>query len=418
MHVIPLDDPPVTAADVHQMQLELARTNLIDFCRLVAPVTFLFGVAQVGICEFIDRLIDGEFTRGQINLAPRAGKSEVASIALPAYLIGKFSTRKIIHLTNNMDLTRQFAERLVSLLQSEEYREIFPHVELLDVSSGRINFRDRRNPRGERGRYFVTSIKKATSGHGANFLLVDDPLTEQEAHSKMIKDTMWARWQGGFTTRIDPVWNRILLVGTRWARDDLFGRVIAQSFEDDKADAYEVLKVPISVPGDLAQKFNAIALADPMFKVDLQRGRTKLLTANGSFSPERFSESFIAKKKAELSGEQWASLYLQEPTPTQGIVFNKKMFVALGKDMLREAKRKIGMSIMTVDLAMKTGENHDFSAFPAHRCHGYRELPAGAGVHPASHRAARLLAGPHPSRRCRQACAQALQGVGTQPRYC
>jgi len=363
MHVIPLEDPPVTAADVRSMQVELARTNLIDFARLTAPSTFMFGVAQCSICDFVDRLIEGEFTRGQINLAPRAGKSELASIALPAYLIGKFTTRKIIHLTNNMDLTRQFAERLVALLQSEEYREIFPHVELLEVSAGRINFRDRRNPRGERGRYFVTSIKKATSGHGAHFLLVDDPLTEQEAHSKMIKDAMWIRWQGGFTTRVDPLWNRILVVGTRWARDDLFGRVIAQSFEDDRADTYEILKVPIRVDAELARKFNAIAMADPMFMVDLQRGKTKLLQANKSFSPERFSEEFIDKKKAELSAEQWASLYLQEPTPTQGIVFNKKMFVPLGKDMLREAKRKIGMSIMTVDLAMKTGENHDFSAF-------------------------------------------------------
>ena len=303
----------ISAAEFRAIQVELARASLIDFCRLVCPETFTFGVSQVTICDFIDRLITGEeFTKGQINLAPRAGKSEIASIALPAYLIGRFTDKRIIHLCNNLDLTRQFAERLVALLQSDVYREIFPHVEVMDISTNRVNFRTRGKPRSPWGRYFVTSIKKATSGHGANFLLVDDPLTEQEANSKQVKDGIFARWSTGFTTRVDPTWNRILLVGTRWARDDLFGRVIAQWYEDDKAEAYETLKVPVTVDAETAQRFNAIALRDPVFKVDLARKRVKLLTAGGTFAPERFSQEFVDKMRARLTPEQFALAVLAD----------------------------------------------------------------------------------------------------------
>lgn len=354
---------PTGPDDLHAIHVELARRSLIDFARMVAPSTFVFGAAHLAICSFIDELIDGrKGTKGQVNLSPRAGKSMLASIFLPAYLIGRFPSRRIIHLCNNLDLTRQFAEQLVALLQSDEYREIFPHVELIDVSTGRINYRDRRNKRGEWGRYFVTSIKKATSGHGAHFLLVDDPLTENEASSKLIKDAMWERWSGGFVTRVDPVWNRMLLLGTRWARDDLFGRCIAQTHEDDRAEKWQVLKLPALVDSRQAEKINTIALADPIFVEEMKAGKVRLLEPGGSFAPERFSKDFVERKRAELPPEQFAALYLQEPAPESGIVFQKKMFLPLGKDMLKEVKRKVAYSILTADTAFKDTESSDYTA--------------------------------------------------------
>ncbi|PPD31305.1 MAG: hypothetical protein CTY20_00770 [Hyphomicrobium sp.] len=358
-------DAGVDAVDLRKIQVELARRSLADFARLVAPSSFIYGASHVAIFEFIERLIDGEngtFTKGQVNLAPRLGKSQIASVILPAYLIGRYPNRRIIALCNNLDLTRQFAEQLVALLQSEEFKEIFPWVEILDISANRINYRDRRQEKGEWGRYFVTSIKRATSGHGAHFLIVDDPLTEQDANSKQIKDGIWNKWTGGFTTRLDPQWNRVLLLGTRWARDDLFGRVIAQSFDDEASDMWEVFKVPIVVSKEEADKINAAALRDPIFKAELEEGRVKLLTPGGTCAPERFSMDFVEKKRAELPAEQYSALYLQSPTPETGSIYRTGMFVGLSKTMLAEARKKIHYRIMVCDLALKADERHDYSA--------------------------------------------------------
>lgn len=352
-----------TFGDNVALEVKLARRSFADFCRRIAPSSFVFGAAHLAIFDFIEQLIDGKFTKGQVNLAPRFGKSMIASVFLPAYLIGRFPSRKIIHLCNNLDLTRQFSEQLVALLQSEAYAEIFPWVELIDASSGRINFRDRREGRGEWGRYFVGSVKKAASGHGAHFLIVDDPLTEMEANSKMVKDAIWARWTGGFATRVDPVWNRMLLLGTRWARDDLFGRVISQDYEGENQDLWKIFKVPVTVNGDQAERINKIAEADAIFREQMKRGLVQLLVPGGTCSPERFGLDFVAKKRAELPPEQFAALYMQEPAPETGIIFQQRMFRACGRDMYRgQIKPKIKRTIMSCDLAFKADEMHDQSA--------------------------------------------------------
>ncbi|MEO1281796.1 MAG: hypothetical protein AAFV69_08685 [Pseudomonadota bacterium] len=349
--------------DFHTVRVELARRSLIDFCRLMAPPTFVWGAAQVAICDHIQRCIDGdEFTQLQVNLPPRSGKSIISSIMTPAWFMGQHPQKKIILLTGNLLLTSQFIEQLISLLRSDEFKEVFPNLEVLDASVNRINFRDRRQPRGERGRLTTMSVSRAAQGVGANLLLSDDLISEQEAQSKEIKDKIWERYQSGITTRLAPDWNRQIVVATRWARDDPLGRMIAQGLESADDEPWEVLKVPAIVSADQAEDMNEIALVDPIFNADLNAGRVQLLTPGGTCSPERMSQKFLAARKAKLTPEQWAALYLQNPAPEQGTIFRKSMFRGASKAMIRELKSKVTYTIMTCDLALKADEQHDYSA--------------------------------------------------------
>lgn len=360
-----LDGPQAQAIEVsglHEIQVELARRNLIDFCRLLGPSGFTWGAAQVAICDHVQRCIEGEFTRAHVNLPPRAGKSMISSVMTPAWYIGQFPRDKVILLTGNLLLTTGFVEQLIALLQSEEYREVFPDFELLDASVNRINFRSRANPRGERGRLTTMSISRAAQGVGANLLLADDLISEQDALSKIVKDSIWNRWQSGLVTRLDPLKNRIICIATRWARDDPLGRMIAHSFEDENGEPFRVLRVPVVVDREMAARINKVALQDPIFEADLDAGKVQLLDPGGTFAPERFTQAFVEKQKASLTAEQFSALYLQSPTPEQGSIFRRSMFKPLGKDMMREMKPAIAYSIMTVDTAFKAEDTSDYTA--------------------------------------------------------
>lgn len=351
----------ITAAELHAIRVELARQNLIDFCRLLAPPSFIWGAAQVAVCQFAQTTIETQ-GKGQVNLPPRSGKSQISSIYLPAWFLGRNPTKKVILLTGNLLLTSSFLEQLLTILQSDGFREVFPDLEILDASVNRINYRDRRHPRGERGRLVCMSVSRAAQGVGANLLLADDLISEQDAQSKIVKDKIWERWTSGLVTRLDPTWSAQLCIATRWSRDDPLGRMVAQDFEAESDQPWKVFKVPAIVSAEQAERINKVALADPVFKADLDDGRVQLLRGGGTCSPERMSLAFVEKQRASLTPGQFAALYQQEPAPEQGTIFLKSMFRPLDRAAMMEMRSHIAYSLMSVDLAFKGSEQSDYSA--------------------------------------------------------
>ena len=62
------------------------------------------------------------------------------------------------------------------------------------------------------------------TGRGAHLLLVDDPIkNDEEARSPTQRQKQWEWWQSVATTRLRPG-AVMLVIQTRWHRDDLTGQ--------------------------------------------------------------------------------------------------------------------------------------------------------------------------------------------------
>ena len=114
-----------------RFQLKKAKTDPIEFAKAVYP-GFKVGPHHRKLAKIFQDVVDGKKKRVIINIAPRMGKSEFSSFLFPAYFLGNFPEKKIIMGTHTASLSEDFGRRVRNLIDSEEYKEIFPNTVVAD----------------------------------------------------------------------------------------------------------------------------------------------------------------------------------------------------------------------------------------------------------------------------------------------
>lgn len=110
-------------------QVEAARENFLDFVRYIWP-NFIPGRHHEVMAKEFEAVARGEKRRLIINLPPRHTKSEFASFLFPAWFIGRMSDKKIMQATHTADLSIRFGRKIKNLMETEEYKRVFPDAKL------------------------------------------------------------------------------------------------------------------------------------------------------------------------------------------------------------------------------------------------------------------------------------------------
>lgn len=132
------------------------------------------------MCFELEQLISGENTRLVINIPPRHLKSITVAVAFVAYILGHRPDTKIIVASYGRDLARKHSEDCRRVMQSEWYKRAFPHTRL----SKRQNTADAFHTTMGGSRKAV-SLGGAVTGHGADYIIIDDLLKAQDAASEV-----------------------------------------------------------------------------------------------------------------------------------------------------------------------------------------------------------------------------------------
>ena len=109
--------------------IEKARNNFLDFVKYIWP-NFIPGRHHEIMAREFEAVARGEKRRLIINLAPRHTKSEFASFLFPAWFIGRMSDKKIMQATHTADLSIRFGRKIKNLMETEEYKKVFPDAKL------------------------------------------------------------------------------------------------------------------------------------------------------------------------------------------------------------------------------------------------------------------------------------------------
>ena len=163
---------------------------------------------------------DGKIKRLIVNMPPRHTKSEFASYLFPAWLMGKRPDLKIIQATHTAELAVGFGRKVKNLIDSEDFRDIFPDVKL--ASDAKAAGRWSTNGGGE---YYAVGVGGALAGRGADLCIIDDPVSEQDALSPTALDGIYEWYTSGPRQRLQPG-GSIIIVMTRWGIKDLTARVL------------------------------------------------------------------------------------------------------------------------------------------------------------------------------------------------
>jgi phage terminase large subunit-like protein len=324
------------------------------YCELLKPAAHhrLIIDALQGIVDGKDDDIDGVM----IFMPPGSAKSSYASVAAPAWLLGRKPNTNVIVATYGQSLATRFGRRVRHVARSPQFEKLMGCT----ITGDNQAVDDWSLTNGST--YKSVGIGGAVTGMRADWLIIDDPIkNREEADSEVIREKTWASYNDDLTSRYKPNM-KVLLIQTRWHEDDLAGRLLGSEWKGQSGlwrGTDERLWWIINVPLD------AEHADDPL-------GRK----IGEQLWPEYFvSKDFDRLRRAAAKGgtaaRTWSSLYQQRPAPSEGSILRRADW-KLWKD---KKKLKDGTEvpdppecdyiILSYDTAFEEDEDADFSAMTA-----------------------------------------------------
>ncbi len=308
-----------------------AKDNLIDFA-IVTDKKYQANWHHEIIAEKLQNAYEkvkrGERARIILELPPRHGKSEEASIKFPAWVLGKDPDFPIIVTSYSQDLSTDFGLATRDLMNSANYQAIF-NTRLRADTQAKAKWLTKSG-----GGYNAVGIGGPITGKGFKIGIVDDPIkNREEADSEVIREKHWKWWLSTFLTREEGN-GAIIVIATRWHDDDLIGRILKQAKEQGRLDEWEVIKFP------------AIAEED-------EECRSK----GEALWPYRFPLEILNKRKQDLGPYEWSALYQQNPVDEESREFKKDWFHSRN---LEEVLKLETRRFITIDPAWALTDKSDF----------------------------------------------------------
>ena len=104
-----------------------ARRSLLDFAAFTLP-SYVQEPAQALMASALDRVVEGSLRRLIIVAPPQHGKSELASVRLPAYWLGRRPDDPVIISSYGAALAKSKSRQAREIVGSPEYRTLFGDI--------------------------------------------------------------------------------------------------------------------------------------------------------------------------------------------------------------------------------------------------------------------------------------------------
>lgn len=306
---------------------EVALEKLVAYCVAIDQkyeITWHVELIAKKLEEILARVLEGKSSRLILELPPRHGKSELATVKFPTWVLASHPEIPVIVSSYSAELAEDFGRKARDAMREPNYQALSKTRLRADTAAVGKWLTE------EGGGYTATGVGGSITGRGFKIGIIDDPIkNREEADSQVYRDKIWNWFTSTFYTRQDGN-GAIILILTRWHLDDLAGRLIEKQKYDKEAglkdDGWEVIKFP------------AIAEKDEEFR---KKGEP--------LWPQRFSLENLENIKNTIGDYDWESLYQQEPISSALQEFKREWFKYFEEQDLRNLKLAY---TTTVDLAI------------------------------------------------------------------
>ncbi|TXI56889.1 terminase large subunit domain-containing protein [Mycolicibacter arupensis] len=315
--------PAVRALTAARAALAVSRrrrpSSPADLARRLDPKFVVTPAVQL-ISDELARAATTPNARTVITCPPRTGKSRLVSQVFPVWLMMRDPDTEIILKSYNDELANDHS--------AEARRLIAEHHDLLgvelDESKSAVG---RWRLAGRKGGMLAGGIMSATTGFGADCLVLDDVVKNaQEADSPAHRRRIANEFRASLMTRLHPG-APVIAIGTRWAKDDLLGTLL-------EGGGWRYVNIP--------------AVSEPGVPDSLDRAPGTAFTSATGYTSERYA----AIKANEVGSREWAAMYLGVPSNPAGGVIKREW---LDAHRLIAASRGPTLTVVAVDPA-ESGE--------------------------------------------------------------
>ncbi|MDQ8699207.1 phage terminase large subunit [Hyphomicrobium sp. LHD-15] len=281
------------------------------------------------IADRLQQAFDRKIKRLIINVPPRSLKSICASVALPAWALGRDPTLRIVCASYSQDLAGKLARDCRTVMDADWYRRAFPHTRLNRDKRAEGEFETTKG-----GYRLSTSVGGTLTGRGGNFVIIDDPIKPQDAYSDARRQSANEWFDSTLLSRLnDQKTDVIIIIMQRVHIDDLTAHVMEKG-------GWEVLCLPL-----IAEQDESFRLSDGNA---VGRKSGELLHA------ERVPREVAQQLRISMGELAFSAQYQQAPVPVAGNLIKRHWLRTY--DCLPK-----GNIIQSWDVAMTTSGNSDWS---------------------------------------------------------
>lgn len=239
-------------------------------------------------------MASGKNKRLVVSMPPRHGKSELVSKHLPPWWMGTFPGSRVVVASYEHNFAAWWGQQSRDLM--EEWGPATFNCSVRNDSSARDEWGLTNG-----STFLARGVGGPITGRGADLLVVDDPVKNaEEAFSPVLRQKAWDWWQSTVRTRVEPG-GSIIVMATRWHRDDLLGRILANA--TDKTPWREI-RIPA-----IAEENDAIgrAVGEPLW-------------------PSRYDAEALDQIRLDVGPYVWHALYQQSPRAEGGVEWPSECF--------------------------------------------------------------------------------------------
>ena len=290
-----------------EIKTELAERKLYRFIEQVWPTIepkepFVGGWHIEAICDHLQAMAERQIRNLLILIPPRHTKSITASVCFNPWVWIRRPELRFMYASYSASLSQEHSVLSRRVITSEWYQRRWgSRYKLTTDQNVKSHYEN-----SKRGYRLATSVGGTVTGHGADFLGLDDPHSLGEVHSDAARTSVHQFYSKVWHSRLNsPKTGCRFCIMQRGHQDDIASRMI------DMFD-YEVLLLPTEYDPKRST-VTSIGFTDP---------RTK---AGELLCPERKGQCEVDEDKA-IKGRDFETQDNQNPQPEEGVMFKRAWF--------------------------------------------------------------------------------------------
>lgn len=274
----------------------------------------------------------GEKRRLLVTIPPRHLKSIAASIALPAWALGRDPTRRILTVSYAQDLTREHSRNFQKVMRSGWYAHVFPETAQNVERDTILEYRTRQN-----GFRRGASLGGTITGLGCDLMIIDDLMKAADARSPLLRERARDFYGGTLSSRLNnKALGAMLAVQQRLHEDDLAAHLLEIGFEH----------------------LNLPAIAEERQVFDLAGGRRHVRERGDLLKPQSEPRPVLDELRRVMGGPDFMAQYQQNPTPPESALIEWDRIQTYAEAPPRERLLHVAQSW---DTALSDGPKSDYS---------------------------------------------------------
>lgn len=294
---------------------EAARRDFLTFSRYMQPNLDVQPFHKV-YYKILNEFAYGKIKKLMVSIPPQHGKSEASSRKLPSFVLGHDPDRKIAIGSYNTTFARDFNRDVQKIIDTTEYRELFPETFLSRTKKVSFSSVYQRNSDviecvGHIGGLRVVGRGGPLTGKPVDLMILDDVYKDYaEGSSPIVREAAWKWYTSVVKSRLHNK-SQELIVFTRWNENDLIGKIIKSG--EKVIDIHSWSDIENIPDGAWVRiNFEAIKTGEPT-EIDPRN-------VGESLWENRHSKKTLEKKKA-LDPVQFECLYQGNPGNAEGKMY-------------------------------------------------------------------------------------------------